>query len=77
MEAETMTGVAEVVLLSLAGYAAVGLLFGVPFVLWGVGRVDESARGTSLSFRLLILPGVVAFWPILAWRWVATRKGVA
>jgi hypothetical protein len=26
-------------------------------------------KGTSIAFRLLILPGTVAFWPLLAVRW--------
>ncbi len=51
-------------------YLACGLLFAVAFVTVGVGRVDAAARGSSLGFRLLILPGAAAFWPLLAVRWV-------
>lgn len=58
-------------LLTLAGiYAAFGVVFAVPFVLRGVGRVDEAARGGTWGFRVLILPGVVALWPWLAKRWL-------
>jgi hypothetical protein len=57
-------------------YLGCGLLFGVAFVAVGVGRVDVAARGAPLGFRLLILPGTVAFWPLLAVRWVrACRQG--
>ena len=57
-------------------YLACGLLFAVAFVTVGVGRVDAAARGTSLGFRLLILPGVATFWPLLAVRWIrACRQG--
>ena len=53
-------------------YALLGLVFAVPFVVFGVARVDAAARGASLGFRLLILPGVVALWPLLAQRWYRT-----
>jgi hypothetical protein len=55
-------------------YLACGLLFGVPFVAVGVGRVDDAARQTSITFRLLILPGTVTLWPLLAAKWVKTYK---
>ncbi len=51
-------------------YAAVGCLFAVPFVLRGAAAIDPAARQGSWGFRLLILPGAAAFWPLLAWRWL-------
>lgn len=51
-------------------YAGIGLLFAVVFVIFGVGRMDESARGAPVFFRLLILPGVAALWPALLPRWL-------
>jgi hypothetical protein len=65
---------AELVLLAVAGYLAAGFLFGLVFVTVGVTRIDPAARGTSAAFRLLILPGSAALWPILAARW-ARHKG--
>lgn len=62
--------VAEVILLVALGYVGCGLAVGVPFVVRGVGRVDEAARGVSLGFRLLILPGTVALWPLMAAKWL-------
>ncbi len=57
-------------------YLACGLGFGAAFVTCGVARVDAAAHGASLGFRLIILPGVVALWPVLALQWVrALRKG--
>ena len=52
----------------LTGYAGLGLVFALGFVAFGVTRVDETARGAGWGFRLLILPGTVALWPLLAWR---------
>jgi hypothetical protein len=60
---------AELVLLVAAGYLAAGLLFGVAFVAIGVTRIDPAAHGTSAAFRLLILPGSVILWPVLAAKW--------
>ena len=53
-------------------YAAAGLLFALAFVIFGAPRIDASARGSGLAFRLLIFPGSVAMWPLLWSRW---RRG--
>jgi hypothetical protein len=52
-------------------YAGVGILFAVPFVWRGAGRIDPVAREATPGFRLVILPGVIALWPLLARRWLA------
>ena len=62
--------IAETILIVLLGYLLCGLAVGVPFVLRGADRVDEAARGTSLGFRLLILPGTVLLWPLMAGKWI-------
>ncbi|MEO1129316.1 MAG: hypothetical protein AAFX05_06340 [Planctomycetota bacterium] len=54
----------------LAGYAGLGLLFSLLFVTVGLVRVDPVARGSSPAFRILILPGVAALWPLLLARWL-------
>ena len=51
-------------------YVLLGLFFALAFVSFGVTRVDVAARGTGLGFRLLILPGVAALWPLLLRRWL-------
>jgi hypothetical protein len=57
-------------------YTACGLGFGLAFVGWAVGRIDPAARGAPLGFRVIILPGVVALWPVLAVQWFrALSKG--
>jgi uncharacterized ion transporter superfamily protein YfcC len=57
---------------ALATYAGLGLGFAVPFVWLGVQRLDSEAQGSGIGFRLLILPGVAAFWPMFLYRW--TRR---
>ncbi len=55
----------------VALYGLGGVVFTVPFVTRWVGLLDASARTGSLGFRVMIVPGCVALWPILAcktWR---------
>lgn len=46
-------------------YLVLGALFGVVFVAGLVSRVDPAATGSSLAFRITILPGCVLLWPLL------------
>jgi hypothetical protein len=59
--------IAQLILLLVGLYAAIGLVFGVAFVTVGVARVDHAAREASVGFRLLILPASAALWPV-CWR---------
>lgn len=58
-----------------AAYAAIGLVFAAAFSVRGAGRLDPAAKKATLGFRLIILPGSAALWPLLAWRWLR-RRGV-
>ena len=55
-------------------YAALGLVFAIGFVGVGVHKLDPAARGTSIGFRLLILPGVAALWPMFLARWTRGQR---
>jgi hypothetical protein len=52
-------------------YAAAGTIFAVPFAIRGVTRVDPLGAGSPWTFRLLIVPGTIVFWPLLLLRWTA------
>lgn len=54
-------------------YLACGALFAVPFLARGAAAIDPGAREGSWGFRLIVLPGVVALWPLLLRRWLAGR----
>ena len=60
--------VANGLVLVVGLYVAIGLLFALYFVWRGVDGVDPSAEGGTWGFRLLILPGTVALWPLLVRR---------
>ena len=68
---------AEALVFALQGYVAAGLVFAMPFLAIGAARVDPHLAGSPRVVRLLILPGVVIFWPLLAWRWLARRQAPA
>ncbi len=55
---------------AVGAYLALGLLFALPFVARGIERVDPGAHGAGWGFRLIVLPGTVAFWPLLLSRWL-------
>jgi hypothetical protein len=60
---------AKAIVYTLTVYAGLGVVFAVPFVGFGVQRLDSEAQGSGIGFRLLILPGLAAFWPIFLYRW--------
>jgi hypothetical protein len=55
-------------------YAVAGLIFAIPFVTRGVGRIDPVARSGTIGFRILIIPGTIALWPLLLSRWIGGRS---
>ncbi len=60
---------AQVVVAAFETYAALGLVFAALFLPRAVERLDHRIAGAPMTLRALILPGVVALWPLLAWRW--------
>lgn len=65
---------ARLVALVIEVYALAGVVFALAFATVGVQRVDARAHGAGVGFRLLILPGAVLWWPLLAVRWTRTRR---
>jgi len=63
--------IAAVFLIWLGTYFSCGLLFAVPFVVKGMRKIDPRAAHSTWGFRLLIIPGTAALWPILIARWLA------
>lgn len=65
----------EWLLIVIALYGVAGVCFAVAFVVSGVARIDARAAGSGVGFRLLILPGAAALWPVLAVRWARAGRG--
>lgn len=55
-------------------YLLIGFVFAILFVIWGVTKIDESASGSSIGFRLIIIPGSAVFWPFLLKKWIQAQK---
>jgi len=65
---------AQLVVAAFELYAAAGFGFALVFLPRGVARVDPRVAGAPVTLRLVILPGIVAFWPLFAWRWIAGAR---
>jgi hypothetical protein len=68
------TAVAQALAALLALYVLAGIVFAIPFVLVGAPRLDANARGAPWGFRIMILPGCAALWPVLALRWLRAER---
>lgn len=58
-----------------AAYLVVGSLFAVPFHWRGLHAIDAGSHDAGVGFRLLITPGIIALWPLLALRWLRLARG--
>lgn len=65
-----------VIIVMYAGmvYLVTGLGFAIWFAFAKVDAFDENARGSSILFRLLIIPASMALWPYLIKRMIESRK---
>jgi len=61
---------AKAIVYGLEVYAGLGFLFALVFVWVGLQSLDSEAQGSGIGFRLLVLPGVAALWPVLLYRWI-------
>ncbi|MEM1329584.1 MAG: hypothetical protein AAGG07_03385 [Planctomycetota bacterium] len=59
----------------LAVYLAIGAVFAIAFVTRGLGRVDPAAGEGTRWFKLLILPGCAALWPLMLGAWARAKPG--
>jgi len=65
---------AEVLVVLLTAYAVLGTLFAVAFVARGTTTIDPVAGGSTLGFKLIVLPGVAALWPLLLNQWIQKTR---
>lgn len=67
---------AEMLVLSLGVYFALGLLVSLIFMFGGAGRIDPAAKGSGLPWRvrLLILPGIIGLWPLMLVKLVTQKE---
>jgi hypothetical protein len=71
---ESRSEVVEILIGAFAIYALAGLLFAAVFVAIGINRVDPVAEHAPVGFRLIVIPGVAALWPLLLGRWIRSTR---
>jgi hypothetical protein len=57
-------------------YLLCGLIFALAFVTRGAGKIDEGAKGSTIGFKIIIIPGTMVFWPILLNKWLNAKKNM-
>jgi len=64
----------EILLLLIALYLFLGFIFAIAFLIKGIDLVDEGAHGSTFGFKLIIIPGVIVFWPVLMKKWLIAKN---
>jgi hypothetical protein len=36
----------------------------------GLNKIDDGAHGSTIGFKIIIIPGVIVFWPVLLSKWI-------
>ena len=60
----------EVILIIVAIYLLLGVFFVIPFLVKGLTKVDAGAHRGTIGFKIIIIPGVIVFWPVLLSKWM-------
>jgi len=60
----------QILLIVAAIYLVLGVLFVIPFLMKGLNKIDEGAHGSTIGFKIIIIPGVIVFWPVLLSKWM-------
>ena len=62
---QTITIILTIVLM----YIISGILFSLIFIWKGLTKVDHGTKESGKLFKVLIFPGLVAFWPLFLMKW--------
>jgi uncharacterized membrane protein len=65
---------AEAIIFGLKVWGTIGAVAALVFLIIGIDRIDEDAKGAYI-FRLLLVPGVIMIWPLVLWRWYVLETG--
>jgi hypothetical protein len=63
-----------IVAIAMTVYALIGAVFAIAFVTSGIDRVDPVARVSGMGFRLIVIPGAAALWPLLLRKWIGAKS---
>lgn len=67
---------ANLLVTGLGIYVAIGLLVALAYLFGGAGRIDPAAKGKGMPIRvrLMIMPGVIGLWPLMATKLFAQKE---
>ncbi len=65
----------QMVLTAVAVYVGLGVLFALAFHGAGLHRTDAGVEHAGFVFRLMITPGLVGLWPLMAVKWRTALRG--
>jgi len=65
---------ANMIVAGLGIYLAIGAVFALGFVFFGAGKIDPAAKTMPIRARLLILPGAMGLWPVMAMKWLRQKE---
>ena len=68
-----MEAVIKILFLLMGLYLVAGLVFAVIFLIKGIEKTDEGAHGGTWGFKLIIIPGILALWPVLLKKWIKAK----
>lgn len=66
--------VIDLMVFGFYSYLIIGFVLGIAIILRGLNSIDPTTVGSPISFKLIILPGVVALWPMLIKRMINSPK---
>ena len=62
-------------LFTLVGiYLLAGLCFCIILFAKGLPEFDPNTKNAGVVFKILIIPGIMAFWPLLWRKWKGNKK---
>ena len=64
----------EIIFAIISIYLVCGFVFSIIFSTTGINKVDEVAKGSTIGFRIIIIPGVIIFWVFLLRKWMHVPK---
>jgi len=70
----SLINVVSLILIIIGVYLLVGLVFCVALLIIGLPDMDPSTRKSGFGFKLIIVPGILVFWPILWKKWKDSRS---
>ena len=64
----------QLILIVILIYALAGFIFMIPFIVKGITQIDQASEHSSFGFKLIIIPGIIVFWPVLLKKWLNSSK---